>query len=710
MEKTHYDIGRTCWKLAKADEACVILDAENYYKNLYVNLCKAKQQVIFLGWDFHSRLNMIRPAKPKKNDHPVMFGKLLKYLVKKNPDLNIHIVAWDFATVYLPMREMFQKLKFKAPRVNFIFDGQHPLTSAHHQKIVVIDNQIAYCGGLDLTSMRWDSVHHNAEEPRRKDFGKSYAPFHDIMVGLTGQAAKDLGDLARERVFNATGKELPVPGKRSFSSTEDRFSCGTHFGPLNVAISRTVPNFRGCEEVREVETLYCEQIRAAETYIYIENQYLTAGIIVEALKESLERDVGPSIMIILPEDQSDVLSRMVINGLESTAIKTLRAADKHKRLFAGFLHNPDIKKGLFGNIHSKLISIDDRELRIGSANLNNRSMGLDTECDITLLSEENPEMAKKFRQETAHLIAHHYGCAWQTVLNEWEAVDLNFPKLVQKLNDRCVRQMKPFKISEQPITIPALNAIAEGDSPSQLEKAADKLLAKGFDHQVGFFFRVVPVGFISTATFSALLAISDRAVDYSKTLYPFNYLLTVTDPVNQAAVIAFIGFTLAGMMLVPYPLLLIWSITTLGKFGLPVIIVGTLVSTILGYGFGRMMGKKPKTLPGRWLPMVDEKMRQGGFWNLFWARAYPFAPYPIISYMAGRNRMPFRKFFLGSIAGITPYLTAVFLIHMQLLNFTTEPSVWHFVFIMAMILFVIKIITVIQHRFSLRASAVQARA
>ena len=710
MTDTQYKPGENCWQIAKANQACVILDAENYYKNLYENLCKAKQQIIFLGWDFDSRLQLIRPEEPPTKNQPVIFGTMLKKLTKKNPKLHIHIIAWDFATLYLPMREMFQKLKFtfNAPRINFIFDGQHPLASAHHQKIVVIDNQIAYCGGLDITTMRWDNVYHHANEPLRKDLGQTYAPFHDIMVGLTGPAAKELGDLARERVFNATGKELPVPYDEPLESEQGRFSCGTHFGPLNVAIARTVPNFRGCKEIREVEALFCDQIRAAETYIYIENQYLTAGIIVEALKESLERAYGPTIMIILPEDQSDVMSRMVINGLESAAIQTLRDADKNKRFFAGYLHNPDIKAGLFGNIHSKLISLDDRELRIGSANLNNRSMGLDTECDITLLSDGDVQLQKKFRTETAHLIAHHYGCAFQTVLKEWEEVDLNFPKLVERLNAICVRQMRPFKVDLQAISITALNAIAETDRPSKLERAADRLLAKGFDHQVGFFFRVVPVGFISTAIFSALFAISDRGVDYSRTLFPFSNVLASGGVINQAAAIALVGFLLAGMMIIPYPLLLIWSITTLGKFGLPVIIIGTFLSTVLGYLFGRAVGRNPNRLPGRWLPMVDAKMRYGGFWNLFWSRAYPFAPYSIISYMAGRNHIPFKTFLLGSIAGITPYLAAVFLIHIQLLNFTTAPSLRHFIFIMAMIFAVLKVISVIQHRFSLRVSTMQA--
>ena len=44
-------------------------------------------------------------------------------------------------------------------------------------------------------------------------------------------------------------------------------------------------------------------------------------------------------------------------------------------------------------IHSKVMVIDDRFLRIGSANLNNRSMGADTECDLAIEAGTDRERA-----------------------------------------------------------------------------------------------------------------------------------------------------------------------------------------------------------------------------------------------------------------------------------------------------------------------------
>ncbi len=50
-------------------------------------------------------------------------------------------------------------------RIDFKFDTNHPLGCSHHQKIVVIDDRVAVCGGIDMTSERWDTRDHREEEP-----------------------------------------------------------------------------------------------------------------------------------------------------------------------------------------------------------------------------------------------------------------------------------------------------------------------------------------------------------------------------------------------------------------------------------------------------------------------------------------------------------------------------------------------------------------
>src|SRR3569832_2150888 len=83
---------------------------------------------------------------------------------------------------------------------------------SHHQKVVVIDDQLAFAGGLDLTLGRWDTPDHVPDDPRRIELNPAPArPYHDVQVAVSGAAARALGELARERWRCATGKKLRAP-------------------------------------------------------------------------------------------------------------------------------------------------------------------------------------------------------------------------------------------------------------------------------------------------------------------------------------------------------------------------------------------------------------------------------------------------------------------------------------------------------------------
>ena len=92
-------------------------------------------------------------------------------------------------------------------RVRFYMDDKHPVGASQHQKIVVVDDAVAFSGGLDLRKWRWDTPEHHIDDQRRVDpDGKPYPPFHDVQMVVDGAAAAALGQLARERWQRATGE------------------------------------------------------------------------------------------------------------------------------------------------------------------------------------------------------------------------------------------------------------------------------------------------------------------------------------------------------------------------------------------------------------------------------------------------------------------------------------------------------------------------
>ena len=95
------------------------------------------------------------------------------------------------------------------PRIHIRLDGHHPFGGSHHQKIVLIDERVAFCGGIDMTVGRWDTPEHRDLDSRRRGpDGSLHGPWHDATTALEGPAAVALGDLCRQRWREAGGKPL----------------------------------------------------------------------------------------------------------------------------------------------------------------------------------------------------------------------------------------------------------------------------------------------------------------------------------------------------------------------------------------------------------------------------------------------------------------------------------------------------------------------
>ena len=133
--------------------------------------------------------------------------------------------------------------------------------------------------------------------------------------------------------------------------------------------------------MREVEALHVASIRAAKRLIYMENQYFTSPLIAEALAARLREPDGPEVVLISTEHSPSYFDQATMDKTRFDFISHLHAADAHGRFR---VYSPVTTLGRTIIVHAKLTIIDDTLLRIGSANINNRSMGFDSECDLVL--------------------------------------------------------------------------------------------------------------------------------------------------------------------------------------------------------------------------------------------------------------------------------------------------------------------------------------
>jgi phosphatidylserine/phosphatidylglycerophosphate/cardiolipin synthase-like enzyme len=386
--------GETCWRCAQADRASVLIDSAAYFAAAKAAMRKARASIHLLGWAFDP-LTQLEPDANGGGPADDQVGGFLKALALARPGLDIRVLIWKSALPIAASQHFFPhraRACFRRTPVTFLLDAAVPLGACHHQKVLVIDDQVAFCGGGDITTDRWDSPEHLDDDTRRRmPSGGLHDPRHEVMLCVEGEAARALGELFRLRWRRATGASLPECGGRDDASQPSPSpwpdALAPQFRNVTVGIARTEPAWRRFSEVQESEALHLAAIAAAKRCIYLENQYVASPVIGEALAARLQEPDGPEVVIVSTEHSPSWFDRMTMDKTRSALLKRLQAADVSGRFHA---YCPETRAGKTIIVHCKATVIDDELLRVGSTNLNNRSAGFDTECDLAIEAEPGP--------------------------------------------------------------------------------------------------------------------------------------------------------------------------------------------------------------------------------------------------------------------------------------------------------------------------------
>lgn len=367
------------WRSSAAKRVGFIIDGADYYAALREVLFRAEREIWIIGWDFDPDILL----DPRHS--PQTLGELLLSLVGTKPDLKIRVLVWAMGPIYSGKSlKLFKESGWSShPRIDLRFDARHPLRGSHHQKFVVLDDSLAFIGGIDLTARRWDDSSHAIDNPHRvSPDGTPYDPVHDLQAAVDGAAARDIGDLARRRWARATDEH-----HEALTLKQDLWPTDVTpaLSGCEVALSLTEPGRGTRRAKRQAMRLTIDALSSARKHIYMETQYLAFFGIADCLTRLLSQPNGPDVVIILTRASHGYFEKVVMGGNRDRLIRRLKRADRYGRLRVMY---PVVPKADGGEqdvlIHSKLLVIDDRFLRIGSSNLNNRSEGVDTEADIAM--------------------------------------------------------------------------------------------------------------------------------------------------------------------------------------------------------------------------------------------------------------------------------------------------------------------------------------
>ena len=176
--------GHNCWRVARATRFRCVQDAELYFGLVRRAILAAQRTIFVLGWDIYAAVDLLPGGAD--DGAPTKLAELLDFAVRRRPELEVRVLVWDYAALYALERDPTSRIRLgwnTHERVHFRYDDFHPVAGSHHQKVVVVDDALAFSGGLDLTHHRWDTTAHAASDPRRVSAtGEPYTPFHDVQV------------------------------------------------------------------------------------------------------------------------------------------------------------------------------------------------------------------------------------------------------------------------------------------------------------------------------------------------------------------------------------------------------------------------------------------------------------------------------------------------------------------------------------------------
>jgi phosphatidylserine/phosphatidylglycerophosphate/cardiolipin synthase-like enzyme len=439
------------WRYARAGKVRVIVDAEDYFELMRHAMLNARRRILLIGWDFDTRIHLSHGRrwwqKAWKREHPARLGGFIPWLTRHRKSLEVRILKWSIGALKFAARgSMMIDLLRWAPRkrIAFKFDTAHPVGCCHHQKIVVIDERLAVCGGIDMTDGRWDTREHREDDRRRRrPGGSAYGPWHDLTMMMEGPIAATLGELGRDRWRRAGGKPLGriEPGEESPWPE----GLVPHFENVEVGISRTRAEYRGDPGVAEIEKLFVAQIARAKRFIYAESQYFASRAVAEAMAARLAEPDPPEIVIVHPCTADGWVESTAMDPARARLVQGIREVDSRGRfhLYVPYSGETPIY------VHAKLLIVDDEILRVGSANFNNRSMGLDSECDVFIdcARPGNGHCGEAIRALRHGLLAEHCGVGEEEVGALLEQAG-SMAAMIDSLGERRPRHLRRFEPEE----------------------------------------------------------------------------------------------------------------------------------------------------------------------------------------------------------------------------------------------------------------------
>ena len=640
--------GRNCCAAARASRAAFLPDVDAYHRAFRQAAERATQSIVIVGWDFDVRTPLARDRRGRVR---LRLGDFLNQLAKRRPRLEVYVLAWDYGALHRgedEMRPLYGPGWHPHGRVHLHYDSTSAEASSHHQKIVVVDDAIAFCGGLDFTTRR------------------AAAPVCEAMALVDGDAARSLADLARRRWMAAT-RQTMRPVARAADPWPPKIRADAI--DVDVGISRTVPPSGSSTGTSEVEALYLDAIAAAKRSIYIENPHFTSARIADALADRLGEPDPPEVVVITHRVAQGWLGSDALDSARARLLTRLRSADSHRR-FEAYYPLAEARGAACVDCDSSVMIVDDAWLHVGSAALTNRSMRHDSECGVTIEAGEGENAAAAIAAFRDALLAQRLASRVEA-LRERIAADRSLHAAIRS-HDGAARGLRPIERADAPAA-PGIDPEA-AEPPVSLDALIREFSPETKEHGAGPAWGKLALIVVAIAALTAIW----RYTPLSE-VFTAERVIAWADGVGTiwwAPLVVMAAYTPACFVMFPRPLITLFAVIAFGPaLGLAYSLLGIVSAALATYFVGCALPRDTvRKLAGEKLNEMTEVLRRRGLVAIFAVRIVPVAPFAIEGMVAGAVGIKLWHFALGTILGMLPGTLTTTVFGEQIRNALEDPS------------------------------------
>jgi uncharacterized membrane protein YdjX (TVP38/TMEM64 family) len=422
-----------------------------------------------------------------------------------------------------------------------------------------------------------------------------------------------------------------------------------------LAIARTDPPYDGRTAVREVLHAWLDLIGTAKRSVYIENQYLTSAAVGDALAERLGSSDCPEVVIVITHGCSGWLEEATMGVLRARLLERLKAADRCNRLRIYYVC---AGAGVDVKIHSKVMIIDDQIARIGSANLNNRSMGLDTECDVFIEARGRPDVQDAILALRDRLLGEHLGVA-PIEVRDAVARHGSLGAAIEALRGGA-HTLVPLEVDRDSwidLVIPD-GTLTDPEQPVSMTDLVGQLAPDDLTPLRG---PLEWAAIVAVATAIAAGICYATPLSAQVAAFGVDAGLAPWRDGPLAPVVASGAVAIGALSLAPVTLLIALCGFVLGPWmGFVTALCGAALAAFAGYAIGaRLPRDAAERLVGQRIAELSRRVRSGGARAVFVVRLFPSASFGAVNLFAGAARYSLRDFWFGTLCAIAPAALAL---------------------------------------------------